>query len=120
MSRVDIPIRVRIVRLLGSMLLVVGGASYAVACGSNPDSPSGDPSPLVPPGTTFSASGGPAEAAPYAKLSIQPASAVVTVDIGQSTPAIKFVAKGVKHDGTEENVTGGAWNFTRIDAAAFE
>jgi hypothetical protein len=55
----------------------------------------------------------------FAKIVITPEEAVVTVDLNAKAPVTEFRAKGVRADGTEVALTGGAWNFSRIDAAAF-
>lgn len=61
--------------------------------------------------------GGPGEQ--YTKILIEPADAVVDVTLDAKTPVTEYRAKGVRADGSEVALTG-AWNFTRLDAAAFD
>lgn len=110
-------------------LLVVtsafGAAVQSAGCGSDID-----PSTFTP-----EADGGGGEAGPpddfgpggdsgsgtqFASIEISPKDAVVTVALDAKTPATDFTATGIRGDGTRVAIASGAWNFTRIDAAAFE
>lgn len=56
----------------------------------------------------------------FAKIVIAPENALVTVDLNAKTPVTEFSAKGIRADGSEVALTAGTWNFSRIDAAAFD
>lgn len=52
-------------------------------------------------------------------LTITPADAVITVDIGQKNPTLPFTAKGVTSDGKTIDAVTGVWSFSRFDVASF-
>ncbi len=55
----------------------------------------------------------------FDSVAITPVDPAVTVDLGQTSPAIDFVAKGTRN-GQETDITGrGTWSFDRFDAATF-
>jgi hypothetical protein len=104
---------------------VVSSVSQIAACGSDaansafvdPNADGGEGS--APPPDFGLKEGGPNAA--YASIDITPKDPVVTVDLNGKTPTIDFTATGTRADGTVVPLTvGGAWNFTRIDAAGFE
>jgi Tol biopolymer transport system component len=103
---------------------LAGGSAQIIACGTDgadatfPDgTDSGDEGSAPPDFGPGNGKGGPN--AQFSKIVITPADPVITVDLDQKNPTIDFSAKGVRPDGSEVAIPSGAWNFTRIDAAAF-
>lgn len=105
---------------------LAAGLGQIMACGSDvPDSQFVDPNANDGGGDEgfiapdFGKDGGPN--AKYTSIEITPKDAVITVDLNQKNPVLAFSAKGTRADGSVVSaITGGVWNFTRIDAANFE
>jgi hypothetical protein len=107
------------------------GLTQVTACGSDtPESAFVDPkardsgdkgSTSIDVGQTDFGQGEGGASAEYTSIEITPKDPVVTVDLNQKNPTLEFAAKGTRADGTViPAITGGTWNFTRIDAAGFE
>ncbi len=101
--------------LLLLTLATTTALAHVAGCGTETDPGAGGDGDAGPPpfGT---GDGGQVEQ--FAKIMITPENAQVTVDLNATTPVTEYAAKGVRSDGTEVPLNG-AWNFTRIDAAAF-
>ncbi|MBX3190724.1 MAG: PD40 domain-containing protein [Labilithrix sp.] len=108
--------------LVVTVAIGVTTAAQVAGCGSDPtvtDNPdNGDAGDEVGPPPDFGNTDG--ATTQFASIVISPADAVITVDLDQKTPTTDFTAKGIRADGTEVAIPSGAWNFNRIDAAAFE
>ncbi len=112
--------------LLFALLIASGlGAGHLAACGSESELSAFDGGEPPDTATRGDGTGGffdgdfPSEFK-LKELTIAPADASITVDIGKQNPTLTFTAKGVTLDGKTVDVQQGVWAFSRFDVASFK
>ncbi|HRG95166.1 MAG TPA: hypothetical protein PLR99_02885 [Polyangiaceae bacterium] len=108
---------------LALVLLCAAVGGYSAGCGSDPPPANVFPPVEPPPPAGEGGPGGLFDGATselkLKELTIVPADASLTVDLGQRSPTLPFTARGVTPEGKVIESVVGAWGFSRFDVASF-